>query len=377
MKDLGLYIHIPFCRSKCLYCDFCSFPRPSEETMRAYVDALCRDLVKWADRCSDYAVDTVYFGGGTPTLLPADRLVKILETVKRCYRVQNDAEITVECNPKTGGLDHFGTLRAAGFDRMSIGLQSAHADELRALGRVHSLEDFKRTFADARAAGFDNISVDVMSGIPRQSVTSYLQTLETVCDMHPEHISSYTLTVEEDTPFGRMGDRLVLPDEDVEEDQYYLGIETLYARGYRRYEISNFAKVGYESRHNLKYWNCREYLGFGPAAHSDFGGRRFGNSRDIDAYVRGEDITEVSSTPSRDERIAEYVMLRMRLAEGVRLADFRARFGVDFDEYFAGGLRYADDPTLVYRADGCIRFSSVGMRVSNSILSEWLDFTKE
>lgn len=377
MRPLGLYVHIPFCRSKCLYCDFCSFVRPSEDRILSYVEALCRDLTARATDCREYTVDTVYFGGGTPTMLSSDLLIRLLQTIFRTYRMAHDAEISIECNPKTGDEAAFSALRGAGFNRMSIGLQSAHAKELRALGRIHSFDDFWETFYAARRAGFDNISVDVMSGIPHQSVTSYLETLELLCDLSPEHISSYGLTVEADTPFGRMGDRLVLPNEDVEEDQYYLGIEQLYARGYRRYEISNFARRGYESRHNLKYWNLQEYLGFGPAAHSDFAGKRFGNSRDLDAYLRGEDITETSSSPSEEARIAEYVMLQMRLSTGVRFADFYDRFGISFDEYFGKELRYAADPTLVHRTADAICFSSVGMRVSNSILSEWLDFSKE
>ena len=376
MKPLGLYLHIPFCRSKCLYCDFCSFPRPDAALVDAYVEALCRDLRRRADDCRCHTVDTVYLGGGTPTLLSADQLARIMETVFDAYRVSERAEITAECNPKTGGAEQFDAMRRVGFNRLSIGLQSAHATELRALGRIHSFADFEATFLAAREAGFDNLSADVMMGIPHQTLESYLETLERLTALSPEHISAYGLTVEEGTPFGRMGDHLVLPEEDVEEAAYFHGIEWLAARGYRQYEISNFARKGYESRHNLKYWNCEEYLGFGPAAHSDFGGRRFGNSRDLDAYLLGKDIIESAQTPDRDERIAEYVMLRMRLADGVRFADFEARFGASFDECFSRSLRYASDPTLVRCDTASISFTPAGMRVSNAILSEWLDFGK-
>ncbi len=376
MRSLGLYLHIPFCRSKCLYCDFCSFPRPDGETVDAYVKALCRDLVRRAEDCRAYTVDTVYLGGGTPTLLGADPLCRIMETVFSSYRLSETAEITAECNPKTGGREQFSAMRRAGFNRLSIGLQSAHATELRALGRIHSFDDFKETFLAAREAGFSNISADVMMGIPHQSLSSYFETLDLLMALSPEHISAYGLTVEEGTPFGRMGDRLILPDEETEAAQYFGGIERLAASGYRQYEISNFARSGYESRHNLKYWNCEEYLGFGPAAHSDFSGVRFGNSRDMNAYLAGKDITEISQAPNRDERIAEYVMLRMRLAQGVRFADFESRFGVTFDESFGTSLRYANDPRLVCRDGERIAFTPTGMRVSNAILSEWLDFGK-
>lgn len=376
MKSLGLYLHIPFCRSKCLYCDFCSFPRPDGETLDAYVTALCRDLVRRSEDCRAHTVDTVYLGGGTPTLLSADQLARLTETVFSSYHVSDGAEITAECNPKTGGREQFFAMRRAGFNRLSIGLQSAHATELRALGRIHSFDDFRDTFLAAREAGFSNISADVMMGIPHQSVESYLKTLDRLCQLSPEHISAYGLTVEEGTPFGRMGDRLILPDEETETAQYFGGIERLAASGYRQYEISNFARAGYESRHNLKYWNCEEYLGFGPAAHSDFAGVRFGNSRDLKAYLAGKDITETSQSPDFDERIAEYVMLRMRLAEGVRFSAFARRFGVTFDECFGFSLRYANDPTLVARDGEGIAFTPAGMRVSNAILSEWLDFGK-
>ena len=376
MRPLGLYLHIPFCRSKCLYCDFCSFPRPAGETVNAYVDTLCRDLRRRADDCRCHTVDTVYLGGGTPTLLSADQLARIMETVFDAYRVSDGAEITAECNPKTGSREQFSAMRRMGFNRLSIGLQSAHATELRALGRIHSFADFRETFLAAREAGFENLSADVMMGIPHQTLESYLETLERLTALSPEHISAYGLTVEEGTPFGKMGDRLILPDEAVEEAAYFRGIERLAAHGYRQYEISNFAREGYESRHNLKYWSCEEYLGFGPAAHSDFGGKRFGSSRDLDAYLLGKDITESVEFPDRDERISEYVMLRMRLAEGVRFADFEVRFGIAFDEYFGSSLRYASDPTLVHRDTASISFTPAGMRVSNAILSEWLDFGK-
>ncbi len=372
--NLGLYIHIPFCRSKCLYCDFCSFPRADGETLAAYVDALCRDLTARAEVCRDYTVDTVYFGGGTPTLLPARLLCAILEAVYSHYRVAERAEISAECNPATGNQEGFAAMRKVGFNRLSIGLQSAHANELRALGRLHTFADFERTFGQAREAGFENISADVMSGIPQQTAESYLQTLERLCALRPEHISAYGLTVEEGTPFGRMGERLVLPDEDEARQMYFAGIACLARNGYAQYEISNFARVGYESRHNLKYWNCEEYLGFGPAAYSDFGGKRFGNSRDLAAYIRGEGIMCESEMPSQNDRMNEYVMLRMRLSQGICAKDFEARFGRSFDDTFGKRLKKYENGGFVRRTDGGFAFTPEGMYVSNAILSEILDF---
>ena len=374
MPLLGLYLHVPFCRSKCLYCDFCSFPNRGEEQYRAYTDALCRDLTARAGECRRYEVDTVYLGGGTPTVLPSECLSKILDTVSANYALTSDAEITVECNPVTGDPALFEALRRAGVNRLSLGVQSVHADELRALGRLHRLSDVESTLRDARAAGFENISVDVMFGIPHQSVARYLETLERLVALEPTHLSAYGLTVEEETPFGRMGERLVLPDEEDVRRMYFLGAEFLERAGYRQYEISNFAKEGYASRHNLKYWSCEEYLGFGPAAYSDFGGKRFGNSRDLDAYLAGRPILSECETPSGEERKNEYVMLRMRTAQGVRTDDYARRFGTFFEADFGQRLERYIDGGFVRRGQERWAFTREGMYVSNAILSEILEF---
>ena len=375
-KTLGLYIHIPFCRSKCLYCDFCSFPSMNGETVEAYAKALCRDLARRSTECGDYTVDTVYFGGGTPTLLPVGLLTKILDTVAGCYRLAPDTEITAECNPATGGLDYFTEMRRSGFNRLSIGLQSTHAEELKALGRIHSFADFEKTFSEARTAGFHNISADLMSGIPHQTAESSLASIERLAALLPEHISAYGLTVEEGTPFGNMGERLILPDEDAARQMYFSGIDTLELHGYRQYEISNFARAGYESRHNLKYWNCNEYLGFGPAAYSDFGGDRFGNARDLAAYIEDKSIETERETPTRSQRMNEYVMLRMRLSEGVCAAEFQRRFGCEFEPVFGKRLSAYEQHGFVERTHSGWHFTKEGFYVSNAILSEILDFSE-
>ena len=377
MKPLGLYLHIPFCRSKCLYCDFCSFPNVEGERMEAYVTALCRDLQKYAADCRDRTVDTVFLGGGTPTTLPARLLEQLMGEIQKNYQISTDAEITAECNPVTGERELFSRMRAAGINRLSIGLQSAHDRELKALGRLHNFDTFAVCFADAREAGFENISVDAMSGIPHQTSESRLETLQKICDLAPEHISSYDLIIEEGTPFARKADTLPLPDEDAARTMYLDGIRFLSENGYKQYEISNFAREGYESRHNLKYWNCDEYLGFGVAAHSDFGGVRFGNSRDIDAYLAGSDITEEKSIPDKSERINEYVMLRFRLCEGVSVSAFEERFGIDFEETFGKKLAPFLPSGLVRRENGQYCLSKEGMLVSNAILSQILDFAPQ
>ncbi len=375
MKTLGLYLHFPFCRSKCAYCDFCSQPLPKEETVRRYVAALCLDLETRARQCREYEVDTVYFGGGTPTFLFANALKQILSTVQQSYRLSPDAEITAECNPATADLEKLTQMRRAGFNRLSIGLQSAQEGELRALGRAHTFEDFCRTWRDARAAGFENLSADVMFGIPHQSIESFRDTLNRLCALSPDHVSAYSLTVEEGTPFGRMGaENLSLPSEDETRAMYMEMTDILAKHGIFQYEISNFARRGYESRHNLKYWRCKEYLGFGPAAYSDFGGERFGNGRDLDGYLSGRDICIERETPSEKERKNEHIMLGLRLNEGIDRESFSERFGEDawqtlFDEIWqherAGFSVCERDRVFLTRQ---------GMLVSNAILCTLLDF---
>lgn len=373
-RSLGLYLHVPFCKSKCLYCDFCSFPRPEEQTVKAYVKALLNDLARWGERCREFEVDTVYLGGGTPTLLSPARLEAILDGVSRSFHLSPHAEITAECNPATGSYPLFARMRAAGFNRLSIGLQSVHEDELKALGRIHTLSDFCATFSDARRAGFENLSADVMLGIPHQTEERFLKTLEALTELSPTHISAYGLSVEENTPFGRMGDRLVLPDEDATAAMYERGVQFLAERGWARYEISNFAKDGYESRHNLKYWNCEPYLGLGPGAHSDLFGERFGNSRDLDAYIEGRDVVCECYRPDLEERKNEYVMLRMRLAEGVLAKDFEERFGEPFEERFAPRLQKYQREGLVHLTQKGASFTREGFYVSNAILCDVLEF---
>ena len=375
MKPLGLYLHIPFCKSKCLYCDFCSFPRPHAETVEAYVTALCNDLNARASDCADYEVDTVYFGGGTPTLLSAEQLERIMDVLTVRYHLSLDAEITAECNPATADRSLFLRMRRAGWNRLSIGLQSAQKNELKALGRLHSFEDFCKTWDNALGAGFTNLSADVMFGIPEQTRESFADTLEKVIACAPSHLSAYALTVEEGTPFGRRGeDNLRLPNEDDTRQMYLEMIARLTSAGLLQYEISNFAKVGYESRHNLKYWNTDAYLGFGPAAYSDFGGGRFGNSRDTEGYLRGEDITAERESPDPAERMNEAVMLGMRLAKGVSLQSLSERFGDVFAKRIGTALALYETGGFVRKTEAGYAFTPEGMLVSNSILSEILDF---
>ncbi len=369
-KSLGIYIHIPFCIKKCGYCDFCSFVGASGSKKSAYADELCARMRRVSSKAREHEVDTVYFGGGTPTLLEISDVRKILDCVRESFEVLPDAEITLECNPATAEEAYFVELRKMGVNRLSIGLQSADENELRALGRVHTAKEFSACFADARSAGFDNISADLMYGIPHQDMQSLARSIEFLLSHSPEHISAYGLTIEEGTDFYRRKRSLCVADADTQADMYCLLDAMLASAGYDKYEISNFARRGYESRHNLRYWQGEEYLGFGVAAHSYFLGERYGNSRDIDAFLRGEDICEERREISDGERRLEYVMLGLRLVRGIDALEYKDLFGRDFfddfdiEKYTLGGFMQI--------VDGRVCFTEKGFLVSNEILSEIL-----
>ncbi|MBO4979860.1 MAG: radical SAM family heme chaperone HemW [Clostridia bacterium] len=372
MSTLGLYLHIPFCQSKCRYCDFCSFPGRSAEAVDAYCIALLREIEAYGEQMRGIAVDTVYFGGGTPTYLPKERLAALVESVTKHFSVNADAEITTECNPATVDLPELQALRAAGFNRLIIGAQSLSDRELRLLGRIHTAADFKATFEAARRAGFDNLSADVMFGIPAQTAASFAATLRGLCELAPDHISAYGLKIEEGTPFFAARDTLPLPDEDTERQMYMDAVTLLAEHGYDRYEISNFAKKGRESRHNLRYWERMDYLGMGLAAYSCLGNERFSNTEDMARYLAGDRLAEHEHVSAHDA-LCEAVMLGMRLERGV---DFTALAGVYGDaayEYQSRLSKYQDGG-FVRQTERGLAFTSDGMYVSNAILSDILDF---
>ena len=372
-KPLSLYLHIPFCIRKCNYCDFCSFTGVSEAEKDRYVARLCEELEKASEGCREHRVTTVYFGGGTPTLLSTDAIARLLRAVQQCYDLSFDAEITAECNPGTVDLAYLSALRRIGVNRLSVGLQSSNAGELRLLGRIHTKEDFLRCARDARKAGFDNFSVDVMFGIPEQTRDSFCDTLRVALSVAPTHVSAYGLKLEAGTLFGQNSERLSLPDEDAEDEMYRDAVQILSEAGLHRYEISNFARSGYESRHNLAYWTQQEYLGFGVAAHSYFCGERFGASRDFGAFLCGEEMTEMREKVSFEETMREFLMLRMRLDCGVSRTLFDERYGDGaFERLYGEGLRQYIRSGFVRETEDGYAFTTKGFRVSNYILSDLL-----
>lgn len=378
MEALGLYLHIPFCLGKCHYCDFYSGAF-GEAVQKEYVSALCRHLAALAPRAAEYAVDTVYFGGGTPSLLEGADFLRILDTVRGSFALLPSAEITAEANPATIDEKKATEMLAAGVNRLSIGAQSLAENELRALGRRHTKSDFLHTVRGVIAAGFTNVSADLMFGIPEQTPTSFRETLGGMLALKLPHLSVYGLRVEEGTPFYNERATLPLPDEDTEAEMWQAAVETLTAAGYRHYEISNFALPGFESRHNLRYWLRSPYLGFGPGAHSFLENVRVETPRDLAAYLAAARAGNLASLYQNAHRVGgkeetdEYVMLRMRLDTGVDEADFARRFGTTMEQEYGDFSRLVS-AGLVTRRNGHIAFTERGFRVSNAILSDWLDF---
>ena len=331
---LGIYIHVPFCRSKCQYCDFYSMATKEDKLMDGYLDAVCDHIKEAGELAPGYKVDTIYFGGGTPTFFGADGMSVILTAIRRNFDVDNAAEITFEANPDSISDRLLHRLRAEGFNRVSLGIQSDDDEMLKKLGRPHTYAQAVTAFHRIRKAGFRNVSIDLMYGLPGQDIYHWQQTLDNVLRLLPEHVSCYALKVEEGTPFYEMKEALNLPDDDTVADMYLAAVETLRGRGFKQYEISNFCRKNMVSRHNLKYWTGGEYLGFGPSASSDFAGKRFTLKRDLAAYIQGiqdggDIMEEMEEIPVR-ERAGEYLMLRLRTNQGIERQEYEKLFLLPF-----------------------------------------------
>lgn len=365
MNNIGLYLHIPFCKSKCPYCDFYSF-RANNSLQKDYCDELRKRIIAYSEDIGRKA-DTLYIGGGTPSVLGANALGKIIETAKWGFLTDN-AEITVECNPQSVDGDFFRILKNYGANRISLGMQSAVDGERKILGRTSGKEQIEKIISDAKNAGFSNISLDIMLGIPNQSEKSLSETLDFCISADIPHISAYILKLEENTYFYKNREKYNFPDDDLTADLYLQMCQTLEQNGIMQYEISNFARNGFESQHNLKYWRCEEYLGIGPAAHSFLNGERFYFERDINSFLNG--CSPVSDGNGGD--FTEYAMLNLRLTEGLLNSETEKRFGHKIpDELIKKSSVFAHNGFMESDETG-LRLTKKGFLLSNSILAEIL-----
>lgn len=379
-RPLGLYIHIPFCKQKCAYCDFYSLAG-NESRMEDYTDALCADLAQTAGYTPGYTVDTIYFGGGTPTYLGEKRLIRILKTVLKSFRVAKGAEITLEANPDSAeDWKALRALRKAGFNRISLGMQSGCDTELREIGRVHTADQTRSAVAACRKAGFDNLSLDLIYGLPHQTMERWQENLSAAVALQPDHLSCYGLKVEEGTPLFARRETAGLPGDEAQADFYLYTVDFLAARGYAQYEISNFAKPGRQSRHNLKYWQLREYAGFGPGAHSDLGGLRYAYDRSLDAYITG--VKTGSPTFSESDRIppadrdVEWLMLGLRTTYGLDPRDYENRFRRRFSP-FLPFLNQCAQAGYAVEEEGRWHLTPRGFLLSNQIIGRMLELLQE
>lgn len=415
-KPLGIYVHIPFCVKKCLYCDFVSVPRVSRDDgsfnglSDSYVGALLIEIDNYREkyRCRDteYEVKTVYIGGGTPSVLAPVCIVKILEQIKESFVIDEDAEITIEVNPGTVDINKLKAYREAGINRLSIGLQSANDNELKALGRIHDTDDFVKAYEEAVAAGFDNINVDIMTAIPYQTMDSLGNTLDTVTGLKqkPYHISAYSLIIEEGTPFYEIFEKKtnpegpvscrepspclhvrdgarknvpVLPDEETERAMYHFTVDYLKKHGYERYEISNFAKPGHESRHNTAYWKRRDYIGFGTAASSLVNDIRYKNTVNIETYIPDpltRDSLEEEILLSREDEMSEFMFLGLRMSEGVKEEDFKREFMTGIMDVYGAEIKHLIKDGLLAYEEAADRYylTEEGIDYGNYVFSRFV-----
>ncbi|MCR5739537.1 MAG: radical SAM family heme chaperone HemW [Lachnospiraceae bacterium] len=367
-----LYIHIPFCVRKCLYCDFLSFPA-DDAIKEKYVEALCEEILCAGEERRGASLSSVFIGGGTPSILPGEAIRRIMGCVREAFDVDADAEMTIECNPGTVSEEKLGLYRECGINRVSFGLQSADDSELKRLGRIHTFDDFVKSYEMAVSAGFANINVDLMSDIPGQTLSSWEDTLRKVCflDPAPAHISAYSLIVEEGTPFGDMQEegRLDIPDEETDREMYHMTARILSGYGYDRYEISNYARPGYECRHNVGYWTGIPYYGAGIDAASYYGHCRYVNSDDIESYMKdpgaGHILTEKLGT---GDLMSEFMILGLRMIKGVSFSEFEKRFGMPLRVKYGHRIEGFVKDGLLEEDGDALRLSERGLDLANVVM---------
>ena len=379
MKELEIYIHIPFCVRKCAYCDFLS--GPSDEADRElYVKLLCDEIEACKGKTEEYQVSTVFFGGGTPSVLSGKQIERIMQSLRENLQFRWDAEITLEANPGTVSEEKLHSYKKAGINRLSIGLQSVHDEELKLLGRIHTYSEFLTTYHMARKCGFQNINIDLISAIPGQTVESWCETLQTVLALAPEHISAYSLIIEPRTPFydmygedsGENTGQIKLPSEDDERIMYWKTKEILAEAGYARYEISNYAKPGFECRHNIGYWQRTPYLGFGTGAATLFEEKRYTNPPDIETYRISFDNKFHGEMLSREEQMEEFMFLGLRMMRGISKTAFHEMFGKEIENVYGEQICKLKDIKLLEEKADRIYLTEKGIDVSNAVFVEFM-----
>lgn len=365
-----IYVHVPFCARKCEYCDFVSSVADGV-TINRYFDMLIQELKQKSESLGRVRIDSVFFGGGTPSLVPGDKIAKVLDVIRNCFLLTDDAEITLEMNPNSADSNKLSIYKAAGVNRISIGLQSANDVELKKLTRLHNYSEFLKAYADAREAGFCNINIDLMSAIPGQTLKSYEETLRKVTALSPEHISAYSLILEEGTPFyEKYKDGHDLPCEDTEREMYYLTKEILKECGYERYEISNYSKPGYECRHNVGYWIRKPYIGIGIAAASLIGLTRYQKHSDLKRYLRG-DFSEEETVLSKNDEMEEFMFLGLRMTRGISVSAFREQFGTDIYNVYGKQIEKLEKEGLLVAGEQ-IFLTDRGLDVANYCMTEFI-----
>ena len=364
-----LYVHVPFCARKCAYCDFVSFVTDAD-VQSDYFAALNKQIDIKAES-ADITVDSVFFGGGTPSLVAPKYIYEVMEHFKRRFSFADDSEVTIEMNPNSVSKEKLKIYKEAGINRVSIGLQSADNKELKILSRLHSFEEFLKAYDEVRNAGFDNVNIDVISAIPKQTLKSYENTLNKVVNLQPEHISAYSLIIEENTPFFELyKDGKDLPDEETEREMYYLTKSLLDSCGYKRYEISNYAKEGKECRHNLGYWQRKPYLGFGIAAASLYKETRYQMHNDLKAFINGN-FREEETALSQNDMMEEFMFLGLRLCKGVSKKEFYECFGLRMEEVYGKQLLKLEREKCLINSD-FVALTDKGMDVANYCMSEFI-----
>ena len=365
----GLYVHIPFCARKCRYCDFVSFAG-AEEYADAYLDALRKEAAQYAGE----EFDTVFIGGGTPSVLRANQLSRLFDIINSTFKITKNAEFSVEINPGTLDADKIRAIVNGGVNRVSVGVQSFNDNELAAIGRIHTAQEAIRAVNEIHRAGIKNINVDLMTSIPEQSAESLMNTLEIAVSLPITHISAYSLILEEETPIydDYKNGLFAPPSDDEDRDNFDMLSDFLEREGFDRYEISNFAKSGYECRHNIKYWECREYVGLGLAAHSYIDKQRFYNTSDLNKYLRGETRSEDILTLDSADLFSEFMMMGLRMTRGVSEAEFLNRFGEPIEKIYAQPLEKFIKSKLIEHKNGRYFLTEHGLDVSNSVICEFI-----